>query len=852
MPTCKPCRVDERVHWILAGPRLAHSRLVFALLLGSPWSPAPQLSTQLEAPLPSSIEAANCADPGNPVAGRDEDLRDFLGLLGAWREGDPSAAAPLRALAEHLCLEHQRCDVRAVARYYLALDPDQRLAGLDDEEEFYALRREVVEAGEQGMEPELWAQHGEELIAQLVALAESVRRKADFAPAARALALSARLELEMAESEARGGLEQARGTSARLADAARHSQEATRLFERAGQLTPRLEPLWVQARIERAAGRHRSARALFLDCLELARGVDREDYCVHALFGLVGLARDAGDVHEVDRRLGEISSLTSPQECWPLAREHAARLLHTDQAEAALGFLRRYPPSEFAYEDEWYGLIASSQLRLGNIEAARRAIDSMEEPDSGELARLAIASIDLADGHPQAVVDALGAPGALDGWTFQGQAQACSLLGEACLIADRVDLALDWLMASLERAEVWAALRADQSGGSVFGEWIGLHTVVLLAEAHARAGDALEAARVIENYQARTLRDEDLTQADVMAWAAHFERGLLSWCVGADRTIAVHVNQKGRATSHRLERGRAELEQAVRRLRESSIGVLDEVRELLASELSEVLFPPALRAAVAGSTADERLLLLLHGPLERAPLALLKIDGVALDELCTPLVLPGLPSGAPGDPEADDNAWYLLGAPNAEGEGGLRTARLPGASRELELLADLRPGAGLASGRSFDAQVMEQALSSGASLHVATHLLPAPDCEAEFLAPVGLLLADDEVFCAERVRQIEPHSPLVVLSTCESAGGRFVDAEGLHGLSRAFLAGSRNLLVTLWPVEDQAASRASVVFHEALLTGKSPSRAARELRLQLRAEGYQASEWGAYRLAGRD
>jgi CHAT domain-containing protein len=127
-----------------------------------------------------------------------------------------------------------------------------------------------------------------------------------------------------------------------------------------------------------------------------------------------------------------------------------------------------------------------------------------------------------------------------------------------------------------------------------------------------------------------------------------------------------------------------------------------------------------------------------------------------------------------------------------------------------------------------------------------------PTCEGGVLAPVALVLSAGELYCAERVRSLAPRSPLVVLSTCESAGGRFVDAEGLFGLSRTFLRGSRNLLVTLWPVEDGIAARAALLFHEAWAAGRSPSRAARDMRRGLRAEGYPSSEWGAYRLSGRD
>ena len=93
----------------------------------------------------------------------------------------------------------------------------------------------------------------------------------------------------------------------------------------------------------------------------------------------------------------------------------------------------------------------------------------------------------------------------------------------------------------------------------------------------------------------------------------------------------------------------------------------------------------------------------------------------------------------------------------------------------------------------------------------------------------------------------------LLLTACETAGGRFVDAEGLHGVSRAFLEpGTRNLIATLWPVEDEAARMFAVRLHEALMAGAAPSQAARDARAALRAEGNSAADWAAFRFMGRD
>jgi CHAT domain-containing protein len=92
-----------------------------------------------------------------------------------------------------------------------------------------------------------------------------------------------------------------------------------------------------------------------------------------------------------------------------------------------------------------------------------------------------------------------------------------------------------------------------------------------------------------------------------------------------------------------------------------------------------------------------------------------------------------------------------------------------------------------------------------------------------------------------------------VLSACETAEGRFVDAEGLQGVARAFLeSGTRNLLVTLWPVEDGAARDFSEAFHRALIAGELPADAAASARASLVRKNRPAADWAAFRMIGRD
>jgi CHAT domain-containing protein len=295
------------------------------------------------------------------------------------------------------------------------------------------------------------------------------------------------------------------------------------------------------------------------------------------------------------------------------------------------------------------------------------------------------------------------------------------------------------------------------------------------------------------------------------------------------------------------------VEEAVRRLREATIAGDRVQTRALAAEIQRELLPRELvEHLLAGAPQRQgRLLFLLHGPLERLPVEVLELDGAPLDARLVPVVLPGLPEARPGAAAADALAgrWSLLGDPLDEH--GL--ARLPGSRAELSALARLRRDASLAIGRAFDRTALHEAFASGRPLHVSTHLLHGCGSSAGRLLDIGFELSGTGAYCASELLGVRPRLPLAVLAACETAEGRFVDAEGLNGLARVFLeSGTRNVLVTLWPVEDSAAQAFAVEFHRALLAQHSPSRAAALARTHLRERGFSSADWAAFRLLGRD
>ena len=145
------------------------------------------------------------------------------------------------------------------------------------------------------------------------------------------------------------------------------------------------------------------------------------------------------------------------------------------------------------------------------------------------------------------------------------------------------------------------------------------------------------------------------------------------------------------------------------------------------------------------------------------------------------------------------------------------------------------------------------ALRSQDCVHLATHIEKKQQEPRSRFPALGLRLDDGDVMSAREIGLLTPRLPLVVLSACESGGGRYADGEGLFGVARAFLEnGTRNLVVTLWPVEDKIAKEFALAFHLALADGMAPSQATRMAREHLISQERKAADWAAFRFLGRD
>jgi CHAT domain-containing protein/tetratricopeptide (TPR) repeat protein len=231
-------------------------------------------------------------------------------------------------------------------------------------------------------------------------------------------------------------------------------------------------------------------------------------------------------------------------------------------------------------------------------------------------------------------------------------------------------------------------------------------------------------------------------------------------------------------------------------------------------------------------------------------------------------------------PEGSDPVYR--GSRPCAGDASTHWPSLPGSAREVEEIARLWEQSGRGASQVFrGAAATEGSFKKHApgkrALHLATHGFYAGPCEpgSSPLLQSGLVLAganrgaadsaegartEDGVLTADEISAMDLTGvESAVLSGCETGVGVVLAGEGVLGLRRAFeIAGVQSLVLTLWPVTDDAARDWAVRFYEARLSkGLDAASAARDASRRMLEERRAAgapvdpSTWGAFIAAGR-
>lgn len=153
--------------------------------------------------------------------------------------------------------------------------------------------------------------------------------------------------------------------------------------------------------------------------------------------------------------------------------------------------------------------------------------------------------------------------------------------------------------------------------------------------------------------------------------------------------------------------------------------------------------------------------------------------------------------------------------------------------------------------------VFKNRVGSSRLVHVATHSEVSekdPLFSVIYLkssSPLDTLDSDKALYAYE-LFDTPLNSEFIMLNSCSSGSGNYMQGTGVMGISRALrYAGAKSLALNLWSVNDKVASEFATDFYRYLNEGETKSEAVRKAKLnQLRSSNANPHFWGAYMLIG--
>jgi CHAT domain-containing protein len=404
---------------------------------------------------------------------------------------------------------------------------------------------------------------------------------------------------------------------------------------------------------------------------------------------------------------------------------------------------------------------------------------------------------------------------------------------------------LDNVRATLDEIVAFRADRNDSIGAFEFFE----HTRsrVLLEQLTERGGRSMIAPEghdaVLQELQSR-LRNGAL----IVSYAV-LPREVLIWIIG-----------RRRFTMHRVAVKSSELETLVTQLRRS---ILDPVGNASLEGPSERLYE-LLLAPVDDLEAAAGLVVIPDKWLHHVPFAALRDaksrrfvvqDHEVSYAPSAALVLEYLARGS--ESGISDKASQVLAVGNPKFDAGaFRLPNLPASEREARgIAAAYQHGSALIDSSATDV-ALESRVPTIDVLHFAGHaVVTTDDPQMSHLVLASDGRSDGAVFASEIARWHLRRMKLVVLSGCNTSGGRISATEGASSLARAFFAaGVHGVVASLWAIRDEDTADFFTAFHKRLRNGEGAAQALRATQNEWitgdRARANSAPTWAAFQLFG--
>jgi CHAT domain-containing protein len=271
-------------------------------------------------------------------------------------------------------------------------------------------------------------------------------------------------------------------------------------------------------------------------------------------------------------------------------------------------------------------------------------------------------------------------------------------------------------------------------------------------------------------------------------------------------------------------------------------------------DLYGVLIAPAVRTGML--EGKRRLVVVPHAALAHVPFSALVGDGGRyLVEDFSILMLPS----AAAFRMVREKKW----SPDVNGLAVIAPFpdRLPGTKSEAASVRRIAREANTLTGRSATKPALRAALERARVVHVASHALlnelSPMFSRIELAAPKRQTPDNNGRLEVHELLGMSVQSQLVYLSGCETGSGvgwsnSFMRGQDYATLSQAFLyAGARNVVATLWRIDDAGAADFASRFYQVLAREEPPEALAEAQRQMLRGASYRAPRyWAAYTVSG--